>query len=149
MDKQYIACQHADGKFCRINAPFQPLTNPLSCNTALYAETDQAIGEQCSLSISHASYTFILVTVTSNLWIIPSNPEMLGSTITIICPNKAASIVPLQQPFHTLGLSPACSATSKYFHLPPHYEDHTTKMNASLDTANINAVNISTPYFRI
>ena len=148
-DQQYIACQHANGQFCRINAPFQPLMNPPSCITALYAKNDQAIAEHCSLSISHVPHTFIPVAVTSNLWIIPSNPETLGSTIMIICPDKATSTVPLQQPFHILRLSPACSATSRYFHLPPLYEDHTIMMNVSLDTANINAINISTLDFRI
>ena len=149
MDQQYMECQHANGQFCRINGPFQPLTNPPSCITALYAKNDQAIGEQCSLSVSHVPHTFILVAVTTNLWIIPSNPKTLGSTITIICPDEATSRVPLQQPCHILRLSPACSATSRYFHLPPHYEDHTMMMNISLDTTNINAVNVSTQDFRI
>ena len=67
MDQQYIACQHGNGQFCRINAPFQPLTNPSSCITALYAKHDQSIKEQCSLSISHVPCTFIPVAVTSNL----------------------------------------------------------------------------------
>ena len=40
VDQQDIACQHANGQFCRINAPFQPLTNPPSCITALYAKND-------------------------------------------------------------------------------------------------------------
>ena len=93
--------------------------------------------------------TFIPVAVTSNFRIIPSNPETLGSAVTIICPDKATSTVPLQQPFHILRLSPACSATSGYFHLPPHYEDHTIIMNVSLYTANINAINISTLDLRI
>ena len=57
--------------------------------------------------------------------------------MTIICPDKATCTVPLQQPFHILRLSPACSATSNYFHLPLHYEDHSMVMNVSLDTANI------------
>ena len=30
------------------------------------------------------------------------------------------------------------------FHMPPHYDDHTLMMNVFLDTANINAFNIST-----
>ena len=101
-DQQYIACQHANGQFCRINAPFQPLTNPLSCITALYAKNDVAIGEQCSLSISHVPPTFVPVAVSSNLWIIPSNPQTLGSKITIICPDTATSTVPLKQPFNIL-----------------------------------------------
>ena len=118
-DQQYIACQHANGQFCRINAPFQLLTNQPSCIIALYAMNDQAIGKQCSFSVSHVPHTFIPVAVTSNLWIISSNPETLGSTITIICPDKATYTVPLQQPFHILRLSPVCSTTSRHFHLPP------------------------------
>ena len=65
------------------------------------------------------------------------------------CPGKATSTVPVQQSFHILGLSLACSATSNYFHLPPHYEDHSMVMNVSLDTANIDAINILTLNFRI
>ena len=38
-DQQYKACQNASRQFCRINAPFQPLTNPPSCITVLYAKT--------------------------------------------------------------------------------------------------------------
>ena len=94
--------------------------------------------------ISHAPCIFGCIAVTSNLWIIPSNPQTLGSAIMIICPDKATSTVPLQQPFQILRLSPACSAMSRYFHLALHYEDHTIKMNVSLDTANINEINIST-----
>ena len=67
----------------------------------------------------------------------------------IICPDKATNTLPLQQPFHILRLFPACSAASKYFHLPPHYEDHSLVMNVSQDTANINAINISTLDLRI
>ena len=63
--------------------------------------------------------------------------------------DKATSTVPLQQPFHILRLSPACSATSNYFHLPPHYKDHCMVINVSLDTANINIINVSTLNFRI
>ena len=103
-DQQYMACQHAYGQFCRINAPFQPLTNPPSCITALYAKNDQAIEEQCSLLVSNVPHTFITVAVTSNLWVIPSNPETLGSTILIIYPDNNTSIVPFQQPIHILRL---------------------------------------------
>ena len=67
----------------------------------------------------------------------------------VICPDKTTSTVPLQQPFHTLRLSPACSATHRYFHLLPCYVDHPMMMNVSLDTTNIVAINISMPYFKI
>ena len=34
-EQQFITCQQANGQFCSINAPLQPLANPLSCITAL------------------------------------------------------------------------------------------------------------------
>ena len=74
-DQQYIACQHANGQFCRINAPFQPLTNPSSCITAPHAKNNQAVVKQCFLSISNLPHTFTPVAVTSNPWIIPPYPQ--------------------------------------------------------------------------
>ena len=143
------AWQHANRQLCRINAPFQPLANLPLCVTALCAKNDQAIKEQCSLVISHMPHIFVPISVDSNLWIIPSNPQTLELMMTVICPEKATSTVPLQQPFHILRLSPACSTTSRYFHLPSHYKDHSMVMNVSLDTANIYAINISTLDFRM
>ena len=95
---QYRACQHANGQFCRINAPFQPLTNLPSSVTTLYAKNNWAIREQCSLVICHIPCTYVPIAVTLNLWIIPSNCQTQRSTMTIICPDKATSTVPLQQP---------------------------------------------------
>ena len=68
---QHRGCQHANGQFCRINAPFQPLVNLSSCVIALYAKNNQAINKRCSLVISHMPQTYVPITVTSNLWIIP------------------------------------------------------------------------------
>ena len=110
LDLQYRACWHANRQFCRKNAPFQPLTNLPSCVTALY---NQAIKEQCSLVIFHMPCTFVPIVVASNLWIISSTPQTLGSTMTIICSDKANRTIPLQQPFHILRLSPACSTRSR------------------------------------
>ena len=98
VDQQYRAYQHANRQFCSINAPFKPLTNPPSCITALYAKKDQEIKEQCSFVISHVPHTFIPIAVTSNLWIIPSNPQTVGSAITIIFPDKATSTIPPTNP---------------------------------------------------
>ena len=94
-------------------------------------------------------HTFVHIAVASNLWIIPLNPETLGSARTVICPDKATSTIYLQQPFHILRLSPACSATSRHFHLHTCYEDNSMVMNVSVDTSNINVSNISTLDFRI
>ena len=75
--------------------------------------------------------------------LLPQNPGS-GINDDNNLPRQATSTVHLQQAFHILRPSPACSATSIYFHLPPCYEDHSMVMTVSSDTANINAVNIST-----
>ena len=36
---QFQACQEANGQFCSITTPFQPLADPPSCIAALYAKT--------------------------------------------------------------------------------------------------------------
>ena len=57
--------------------------------------------------------------ITSNLWILTSTPVTQGSTITMICPDKATSSMLFQQPFHILKLPSAFSVMSRHFHLPP------------------------------
>ena len=84
------------------------------------------------------SHTYIPIVVTSTLWIIPSIPQTLGSTMKTICPDEATTTESLQQPFHMLRLSPACSATSRL-------QDYSMLMNVSLDPANIETIKISTP----
>ena len=41
--EQFRICQEANGQFCNIHTPFQPLTNPPSCITALYAKNAASI----------------------------------------------------------------------------------------------------------
>ena len=48
-----------------------------------------------------------------------------------------------------MSLPPACNTTSQHFHLPPCYETHEVTINISLNTANLNVINISSPEFRI
>ena len=136
-------------KLCKKDAPFQALTNPPTCIAALYTKTDQEIEAQCSLSVLHTPSAFQPMVITSNLWIFISMPTMQGSAIAMICPDKVMSSSLLQQPLHILRLPPAYSATSRYFHLPPHYEDHTINVYVSLDKANLNTINISTLDFGI
>ena len=67
----------------------------------------------------------------------------------LICPEEAPrSIIP-QTPIHILWLPPGCSTTSQYFNLLPCYETHELTVNISLNTANLNIINISSPEFRI
>ena len=55
----------------------------------------------------------------------------------------------MEKSIHVLHLPPACSATSQQFHLPPHYENHEMMINISLNTANLNTMNISSPEFQV
>ena len=52
-------------------------------------------------------------------------------------------------PIHILHLPPPCITTSKHFHLPPCCETHQLTINISLNTANLNVMNISSLEFRI
>ena len=47
----FQACQEANGQFCSITTPFQPLVNPPSCIAALYAKSTVDITSKCSLWI--------------------------------------------------------------------------------------------------
>ena len=54
---QFQACQEANGQFCSITTPFQPLANPPSCIAALYVKSTMDISSKCSLQIHKASAT--------------------------------------------------------------------------------------------
>ena len=54
---QFQACQEANGQFCCITTPFQPLANPPSCIAALYAKSMVDITSKCSFQICKASAT--------------------------------------------------------------------------------------------
>ena len=69
--------------------------------------------------------------------------------ITLICPEVATRSITLQKSIHILCLPPTCSATLPHFHLPLHYETQTLTVNISLNTANLNIINISSLDFHI
>ena len=52
-EQQYTTCLHANGQFCKVDAPFQALTNPPTYIMALHTTNDHEIEVQCSLSILH------------------------------------------------------------------------------------------------
>ena len=49
--QQFSICQEANGQFCNIHAPLQPLANPPSCITALYTKNAATISTRCLLQI--------------------------------------------------------------------------------------------------
>ena len=48
---QFQACQQGNGQICCISTTFQPLANPPTCITALYAKSKTGIASKCSLQI--------------------------------------------------------------------------------------------------
>ena len=40
---QFEICQQANGQFCHISTPFQPLANPPTCIATLYAKSEASI----------------------------------------------------------------------------------------------------------
>ena len=148
-EQQYWTCLCANGQFCKIDAPFQVPTISLTCIMALYAKNVHGIGALCSLSIFHTPPAFPPIVIMSNLWTFLSTPTMQGSAITMICPDIVRSSLLFQQPLHMLKLPPAFGATSRHFHLLPHYEDHAMTIHVSQNKLNLNAINVLTPDFCI
>ena len=146
---QFQACQEANGQFCSITTPFQPLANPPSCIAALYAKSTVDITSKCSLQLQKASITNLPTQIPLDVWILTTPIAASVNTMTLICPEKAMETIPIQKPVHILKLPMACSATSPNFYLPPRYETLTLDVNTSLNMANLHMINISAQDFCI
>ena len=115
---QFQICQQANGQFCHISTPFQPLANPPMCITALYTKSKAGIASKCSLQL-HKMTTIALPTqITSDVWILTTPVTAPVNKITLMCPEKPMETIAIWQPIHILKLPMACSATSAHFYLP-------------------------------
>ena len=130
-----------------IDAPLEPLINQPSYITSIYAKNKAEIECWCSLQLRNTCSATIPTPIMSNLWILTSTTELHPAGIILICPEKAPKSIKLQKPFHVSHLPPACSAMSQHFYLPPCYENHQMMINISLNTSNLNMMNISLPQF--
>ena len=141
-DKQYSTCKEANGQFCNIYTPFQPLANAPSCITALYSKNFASIATRCSLQIRKAHTVSIPTLITSNVWIITSLQSTIQTGITYLP-------VCLQNWLHYGNPSISCDYHQSavlhdhIFYLPPHCEPTSVTLNISLEIANINMINIS------
>ena len=149
LEDQFQACKRANGQFCILSAPLLPLANLPTCLSSLYAKGKNSNQKRCSLQVKKANSVSKPTSIVPNVWIITSSPAAAPARITLICPGEAPRVITPQTPIHILRLQIACSATSQRFHLPPQYESHDVSVNISLNTANLNVVNISAPEFRI
>ena len=145
----FKTCQKSNGQFCSLITPLLPPANPTTCVSALYTKDKASIKKRCSIQIRKASSISIPPSIAPNVGIITSPTTAVPSGITLICPGGAPRTIILHTPIHVLWLQPAYHATSQHFHLPPHYESHEFTVNISLNTANLNIINISSLDFRI
>ena len=146
---QFQICQQANGQFCHISTPFQPLANPPTCIAALYTKSKAGIASKCSLQLCKTTTTALPTQITPDVWILTTPVTAPVNTVTLICPEKPMEMVAIQQPIHVLKLPMACSATSSHFYLPPRYETPVLNVNVSLDMANLQMINISALHFSI
>ena len=117
--QQFRICQEANGQFCTIHTPFQPLTNPPSHITALYTKNAASILARCPLQIRKSLEVSMPSQLAPNVWILTTAPSAAPTTITLICPGEMTQFIKVRKPNHILCLPTACSATSPSFHLPP------------------------------
>ena len=144
---QFQACQDANGQFCSITTPFQPLANPPSCIAALYAKSKVDMASKCSLQICKASATKLPSQRAPDVWNLTTPVTASINTMTLICLEKPMETIPIQKPIHILKLPMACSATSSNVYLSPRYETLTLDGNISLNMANLHMINISAQDF--
>ena len=60
---QFQTCQQANRQFCHISTPFQPLANPPTCITALYAKNKASITSKCSLQLWKTTWNYPLLSL--------------------------------------------------------------------------------------
>ena len=140
---QFQVCQEANGQFCSITTPFQPLANPPSCIATLYARSTVDITSQCSLQIQKASDVYLPTQIAPDVWFLTTPLAAPANTMMLIYPEKAIETIIIQKPVHVLKLPTACSTTSSNFYLPPKCETPNLDVNVSINRANLHMINIS------
>ena len=148
-EEQFKLCKEANGQFCPLTTPLQPLTNSPSCVAALYTKNSWEIDRLCELTTKTQQELYLPIPLASNVWAIISSPFKQQPPVTVICPTKPAMSIHISTPIHILRLEPTCSTTSQHFHLPPKYEDTHIMMNLSIYNVNLDIINISSTLFRI
>ena len=148
-EEQFKVCKEANGQFCPLMTPLQPLTNPPSCVPALYTKNTREINCLCELTTKTQPELYLPIPLASNVWAIISSPFKQQLPVTVICPTRPATSIHISPYIHILRLEPTCSVTSRHFHLPPKYEDTHITMNLSIYNENLDIINISSALFMI
>ena len=85
---QFEICKQANGQFCHITTPFQPLANPRTCIAALYAKSAASIESKCFLQLCKTTTMPLPTQITPDVWILITPPSAPSDTISLICPEK-------------------------------------------------------------
>ena len=85
---QFEVCQQANGQFCHISLPFQPLVNPPTYIAALYAKSEASIKSKCSLQLHKAATTSLPTQITPDVWILTTPASAPTDILSLICPEK-------------------------------------------------------------
>ena len=85
---QFQIYQQANGQFCHISTPFQPLANPPMYIAALYAKSKAGIASKCSLQLCKTTTTALPTQITPDVWILTTPVTAPVNTVTLICPEK-------------------------------------------------------------
>ena len=84
-EQQFCIFQKANGQFCNINGPLQPLANPPTCITTIYTKNKARIEKRCSLQIRNTNSVSIPTSIAPNIWILTSTPTAISTGIMLIC----------------------------------------------------------------
>ena len=90
---QFETCQQANGQFCHILTPFQPLASPPTCIAVLYAKSKPSITSKCSLQLCKTTPTALPTQITLDVWILTTPAMAPVTTITLICPEKPREMI--------------------------------------------------------
>ena len=99
---QFSICQEANGQFCNVITPFQPLTNPPSCITALYTKNIHSIPARCSLQIRKTQDMSIPSQLAPNIWILTTPTSAITTAVTLIYPGETTKSITIRKPIHIL-----------------------------------------------
>ena len=66
-EDQFKLCKEANGQFCPLTTPLQPLTNPPLCVAALYTKNSREIDRLCELSTKTQPELYLPIPLTSNV----------------------------------------------------------------------------------
>ena len=102
LQHQFSIWQEANGEFCNVYAPLQPLANCPSCITALYAKNTASISTRHSLQVWKAHSISIPSPIAPNMWILTSAPSTVTTGIILICPGETTKFITVQKPIHVL-----------------------------------------------